>query len=78
MVSKKRIIVVQGTEISVTSKNNNDYISLTDMLKPKMEISLLQISRGIEILWNFLVYEKVCITLILTMANSPQLKVNLD
>ena len=34
-MSKKGKIMVQGTEIAVISKKENDYISLTDMLKAK-------------------------------------------
>ncbi len=32
-MSKKEKITVQGTEITVISENNNDYICLTDMVK---------------------------------------------
>ena len=32
---KKKKIIVQGTEIAIISKNENDFISLTDMLKAK-------------------------------------------
>lgn len=34
-MSKKKTIVVKGTEISIISMDNNDYISLTDMLNAK-------------------------------------------
>jgi len=34
-MSKKKIIVVKDTEISIISAKNEDYISLTDMLKAK-------------------------------------------
>ena len=34
-MSKKKTIVVKGTEISIISLDSNDYISLTDMLKAK-------------------------------------------
>ena len=34
-MSKKETITVQGTEITIISDRNNDYISLTDMLKAK-------------------------------------------
>jgi len=33
--TKNKTIHVKGTEISIITKNNNDYISLTDMLKAK-------------------------------------------
>ena len=33
MSAKKETIVVQGTEIAVVNQNENDYISLTDMVK---------------------------------------------
>ncbi len=32
---KNKTIIVKGTEIAVIRHNNNDYISLTDMLKAK-------------------------------------------
>lgn len=32
-MSKKDKITVQGTDITVISEKNNDYISLTDMIK---------------------------------------------
>ncbi len=35
MASKNKKIDVQGTEITISSKNEEDYISLTDMLKAK-------------------------------------------
>ena len=31
----KKTITVQGTEITILQENNNDFISLTDMLKGK-------------------------------------------
>ena len=35
MADKKEIIVVKGTKITIISDNNEDFISLTDMLKAK-------------------------------------------
>jgi hypothetical protein len=34
-MTKKKTISVKGTEISIISLDNNDYISLTDMLRAK-------------------------------------------
>ena len=35
MANKNKMIIVKGTKIAVISKNNNDYVSLTDMAKAK-------------------------------------------
>jgi hypothetical protein len=68
-------IKVKGTEISVITINNNDYISLTDMLKAKdgdfFISDWLRNRNTVEFLG---IWEK-SITQILIMANSPQLKV---
>jgi hypothetical protein len=34
-MSKSKTIIVKGTEINIIHLNDNDYISLTDMLKAK-------------------------------------------
>lgn len=38
MAKKTTTITVQGIDISITKNNEEDYISLTDMVKARMEI----------------------------------------
>ena len=52
MVSKTSILKVQGIDIAMTIVNENDFISLTDMIKAKDGDFLLVIGYVIEIHWN--------------------------
>ena len=63
-------LMVNGAEISVTTIDDKDYISLTDMLKAKATSSSL-IGFGIGIPLNFLAFGSRSTTRILIMANSP-------
>jgi len=42
-MTKHKIIVVKGIEITISKQGTEDFISLTDMLKVRTEISLFQI-----------------------------------
>ena len=64
-------IIVQEKEITILTVENEDYISLTDMLKAKDGDFLFQIGLEIEILLNILEFGRRFITQILIMANSP-------
>ena len=67
-------LIVHGTEIAVTTIDDKDYISLTDMLK---ETFLSLTGCETETQSNFLGYGNRSTTRILIMANSPQLEVRL-
>ena len=64
-------IEVQGTEISVNLSREEDYISLTDMLMPKLATSLSPTGCATGIRWSIWVFGNVSIIRILIMANSP-------
>ena len=64
-------IFVNGTQITVTTIEDKDYISLTDMIKAKDGDFLFRIDCATEIRLNFQAYGNRCITLVLIMANSP-------
>ena len=64
-------LIVSGAEITVTTIDDRDYISLTDMRKQRMETSLSRIGCGIETQLSFLVSGNRFTTQILIMANSP-------
>ena len=64
-------ITVQEKEINIITVKDNDYISLTDMLKLKMGTFLYRIGCVIGIRLSILGSGKEYITLILIMANMP-------
>jgi phage terminase large subunit-like protein len=70
-MKRKAVITVQGRDVAVISSNNEDYISLTDMIKAKdgdfFVSDWLRNRNTIE----FWVFGKIYIILILIMANSP-------
>ena len=67
-------LIVHGTEISVTTIDDKDYISLTDMLT---ETFSSPTGCETETQLNFSGYGNRSTTRILIMANSPQLEVRL-
>ena len=72
---KKAIIEVQGAVITILSRDNVDYISLTDMLRAKDGDFFISDWLRNRKLLNFSVSGSGSTTLILIPANSPQLKV---
>jgi hypothetical protein len=64
-------IKVKGTEISIITVNNDDYISLTDMLKAKDGEFFISDWLRNRILLNFWVFGKEFIIRLLIMANLP-------
>lgn len=71
MSKKESIINVQGTAITIFTSNEDDYISLTDMLKAKDGDFSFPIGLETVILLSFLGFGKVYIIPILIMANLP-------
>ena len=70
-------LIVHGTEISVTTIDDKDYISLTDMLRAKDGDFSSPTGCETETQLNFSGYGNRSTTRILIMANSPQLEVRL-
>jgi hypothetical protein len=72
-------IEVKGTDITVISQNEEDYISLTDMVK-NIENGLALIEKWLrnKILSNFWVFGRKCIMKILIPPNSRELKIRPD
>ena len=70
-------IVVNGAEITVTTIEDKDYISLTDMLKAKDGDFSSPTGCETETQLNSSGYGNRSTTRILIMANSPQLEVRL-
>ena len=64
-------ITVKDTEVNVIKVNGEDYICLTDMLRAKTVISLLQTGYVTETRLNLSEFGRRCTILILIMANSP-------
>ena len=72
---KKAIIEVQGAAITILSRDNVDYLSLTDMLRAKDGDFSSPTGCATAIPLSFSVSGSGSTTLILIPANSPQLKV---
>ena len=70
-------IIVNGAEITVTTIDDKDYISLTDMLKAKDGDFFISDWLRNRNTVEFLGIGSRYTTLILIMANSPQLEVRL-
>ena len=75
MSKKSTSINVQDTSIRIVSVNDEDYISLTDMLRAKDGDFLSQIGLETEIRSNSSEFGSGSTTPISIMADSPQLKV---
>ncbi len=58
-MKKNRKIIVQDNEINIVTNNQDDFISLTDMLKAKDGDFLFRIGLETGILLSFLVYGKL-------------------
>lgn len=70
-------LIVHGTEITVTTIDDKDYISLTDMLRAKDGDFFISDWLRTETRLNSLGYGNRSTTRILIMANSPQLEARL-
>ena len=68
---KNKTITVEGMEISVILEKEQEYISLTDMLKAKDGDFLFPIGFATEIQLNILAFGSRFIIQILIMANLP-------
>lgn len=74
MSAKTRSLTVQGTHVSVARRGDDDFISLTDMLKAKDgEFFIVDWLRNLTP-WNSLGSGSASTTPNSTMANSPQLE----
>ena len=74
-MAKNKTIIVKGVEITIIKQYDNDYISITDMLKLKTVIFLSPIGSETATQLSSLAFGKVSATRILIMANLPQLEV---
>ena len=77
MKSKKQTINIQGTNISIISKNKDDYISLTDMLKAFGDDNIIYNWMRNRSTIEFLGLWEKCIIQILNLSNSIGLKMKL-
>ena len=67
-------ITVQNTDINIVKYNNEDYISLTDMARSQLQEHIIFRWLSLKSQSNILENGKYCITLILIVPNSVQLK----
>lgn len=80
-MAKSKKIIVKNILIRYVAKNNDDFISLTDIARYKdKERRIISCKTGceIEVLLNFWVFGKKSIIQILTPSNSMGLKAKLD